>query len=254
MLSADSRAEDDRTLSCSFHQFVESLALIKQCRRGEEIYGQHDPAKYGYRVVSGGARRFALQASGRRRIVDFLQAGDFFGFARPDEHAFTAEALIEGTVVACYSLARIDKLVDSNAQLGRMMCEAMAAEARRLQARILILGQPTALEKVNSFLLEMAKRFSDGPDRMILPMSRYDVADYLALSVETVCRALATLKHQGSIMLAGPRRVRILNRRALEEGRGEDTPGTLCAPSSNREEPDTAAAASILPMLAPTSP
>jgi CRP/FNR family nitrogen fixation transcriptional regulator len=41
-------------------------------------------------------------------------------------------------------------------------------------------------------------------------MSRYDIADYLAVSVETVSRALTELKRRGSIRYASARRIRIL--------------------------------------------
>ena len=53
---------------------------------------------------------------------------------------------------------------------------------------------------------------------MALPMSRYDIADYLAVSVETVSRALTDLKQRGVIKLSGTRIVRIVDRSALEEG------------------------------------
>ena len=49
-------------------------------------------------------------------------------------------------------------------------------------------------------------------------MSRYDIADYLGLSVEAVSRSLTKLKTCGAIRLTGVRRVSILNRDALEWG------------------------------------
>jgi CRP-like cAMP-binding protein len=52
-------------------------------------------------------------------------------------------------------------------------------------------------------------------DRLVLPTSRYDIADYLTLSVETVSRSLTDLKQRGLISLAGPRRVRIVDRHRL---------------------------------------
>jgi CRP/FNR family nitrogen fixation transcriptional regulator len=62
----------------------------------------------------------------------------------------------------------------------------------------------TALEKVGSFILEMETRLSHGGgDSIALPVSRYDIADYLAISVETVSRSLTDLKHRGvSVLLS----------------------------------------------------
>jgi CRP/FNR family nitrogen fixation transcriptional regulator len=56
-------------------------------------------------------------------------------------------------------------------------------------------------------------------NRVALPVSRYDIADYLAVSVETVSRSLSDLKQRGTIKLSGTRTVRIIDRGALEEGR-----------------------------------
>jgi CRP/FNR family nitrogen fixation transcriptional regulator len=57
-----------------------------------------------------------------------------------------------------------------------------------------------------------------------LPISRYDIADYLAVSVETVCRSITDLQQRGVIALTGKRTVRILNRGALEDRGGERIP------------------------------
>jgi predicted transcriptional regulator len=58
----------------------------------------------------------------------------------------------------------------------------------------------------------MAERLSDQTlDRVDLPISRYDIADYLGLSVETICRSLTSLKKHGLIALSGPLSVRIID-------------------------------------------
>ncbi len=56
-----------------------------------------------------------------------------------------------------------------------------------------------------------------------LPVSRYDIADYLAVSVETVCRSITDLQQRGVITLAGKRTVKILNRGALEDRFGKNS-------------------------------
>ena len=87
-----------------------------------------------------------------------------------------------------------------------------------MHALILNLGRTTAEQKVGYFLLRMAERLSGGPaDRMVLPMSREDIADYLALSVETVSRSLTQLKRRGVIWLMGTRLVKIVDRHALDK-------------------------------------
>lgn len=202
---------------------LESLATFMSCRRGQDIYGPGDPSQYWYRVVSGLAKKCAETASGQRQIVDFLMPGDFFGFTARTEHEFAVDVLVDGTVIARYPRRRLEMLADSNPELGRLIRQVAFKAIARLQERMLVLGRTTALEKVGRFLIEMADRFSDASEEVIvLPMSRYDIADYLAISVETVSRALTDLRHRGTIRFANTRRVRIVDRDALQEGRGQD--------------------------------
>ena len=203
---------------------MESLGKARVCHRGEEIYGREDPAKHWYRLVSGMARKCALLADGRRQIVDFLLPGDFFGFVARHEHFFAVEAVIEGTVVVRYPRRSVELLADANPMVGQRIREVAFDAISRSQARMLILGSRSAAQKVASFLVEMAERLSDrAPDVVVLPMSRYDIADYLALSVETVSRALTDLKQRGVIALAGTHQVTIVDRVALEDWSGSQS-------------------------------
>jgi CRP/FNR family nitrogen fixation transcriptional regulator len=64
----------------------------------------------------------------------------------------------------------------------------------------------------------MSYRLSDGPGKpFALPMSRYDIADYLAISVETVSRCISAFKAAGAIRLSGRHEIAILNREGLGE-------------------------------------
>jgi len=207
---------------------LEDLARITRCRRDQEIYRQEDPVESWYRVVSGVLRRFAVRPDGRRQIVDFLLPGDCFGFAGGDErHHFAVEAVTNGTTVTCYPRRRVERLAESNPEVAQAV-RAMTSQAiSRLEAQILILGRTRAPEKVGAFLLDMVVRWSHrerAATRVVLPMSRYDIADYLAVSVETVSRAMTRLKNRGAISLAGTRRVTIVDRDALDEGDENDYP------------------------------
>jgi CRP-like cAMP-binding protein len=170
-------------------------------------------------VVSGSARRCVVRPDGRRQIVDLLLPGDFFGFSNRNEYDSTVEAVVEDTVIASYPRKRVEMMADADPQLAREIRQVAYKALARSRAHLLILGRITAREKVGAFLLELAERSSGGPaDRIVLPISRYDIADCLALSVETVCRSLTELKQRGVIALSGTRCVRIFDRQALEEG------------------------------------
>jgi CRP-like cAMP-binding protein len=219
--SQDLRNPSQRDLA----QLLEPLGTIRRCHRGQEIYGQEDSAACWYSVVSGVLRRFAVRPDGRRQITDFLLPGDFFGFAGGHQHhVFSVEALTKG-VVACYPRRRVEMLAACDPRVAQLIRQKTFDAIDRLQAQVRILGRTRAPEKVGSFLLDMATRCARGPtDNLVLPMSRYDIADYLALSVETVSRAMTDLKQRGAIALAGTRRVTIVDRDAFQDPDNDDVP------------------------------
>jgi CRP-like cAMP-binding protein len=200
-------------------EVVDALAVPVRRRRGQEIYSAESSVQCWYRVLAGAARRFTLRPNGRRQIVDLLLPGDVFGFGVNGRHYFSAEAVGAGTMIAQYPRSSVEKIAASDSMIAAELREMAKQETSRLQTLILILGGITAEEKVGAFLVNLADRLSDdsrGP--VSLPISRYDIADFLALSVETVSRALTSLKERGMITLMGPRKIKIVDRETLEGG------------------------------------
>jgi CRP/FNR family transcriptional regulator, nitrogen fixation regulation protein len=215
-----------RILSSQPHplQKIDHLAVIMRFRRGQEICGEGQPADYWYFVVSGAARRCVFRCDGRRQIVDLLLSGDFFGFTASHEYDFSVEAIGKETVVAAYPRRRVEAAAEFDSDLARQIYRVVFETLSRLQSQLLIVGRITAPEKVGSFILEMAMRLSRGrSDTVALPISRYDIAEYLAVSVETVSRAFGDLKHRGFIQMSGTREVKIIDREALEDGKRSAT-------------------------------
>jgi CRP/FNR family nitrogen fixation transcriptional regulator len=211
---------------------LDSLAFSITCHRGQEICSESSPAEHWYRLVRGTARCCVLRSDGRRQIVGLLLPGDFFGFTAGEAYDYTVEAIVEGTVVASYARRRVEMLADADPQVARDLRQVALEALARLQTQLLTLGRITATEKVSAFILEMAARLSHGrDDGVALPISRYDIADYLAVSVETVSRSLTDLKQRGVIRFLGTRTVKIVDRDALEDGDRESRGARLTMPS-----------------------
>jgi CRP-like cAMP-binding protein len=194
---------------------LEGLARTNSWGQGEIIYQQDAPADYWYRVVVGAARKCAIMPDGRRHIVSFLLPDDLFGFGFSHAHQFTVEAITACTVVARYSRRRAEIVAESDPDVSRRVREAAFESISRLQARMVLLGRNSALEKVAAFLLEMRDRCGSPVDLVELPMSRYDIADYLSIAVETVSRSLTEIRRRQLIALIGTRRFRILDEASL---------------------------------------
>jgi CRP/FNR family transcriptional regulator, nitrogen fixation regulation protein len=196
----------------------DALALITHYQRHQEI-SNGETANFWYRVIRGAAKRCSSQPNGRRQIVDLLLPGDFFGFGPSREGDFIVEALVDGTQIARYPRRRVEALADTNPAIARLIRDLAFAAISRLEVQLLIVGRITALEKVAAFLLEIGERLAhERTDKITLPISRGDMADFLAISVETVSRSLSGLKHRGLIRFISTRQLNILDRETIEFG------------------------------------
>jgi CRP/FNR family nitrogen fixation transcriptional regulator len=182
--------------------------------RYAEIYAEGDSFDCWYKVVSGTVRVCKLLIDGRRHIAEFCFSGDCFGVDSAEGRPYSAEA-VDDVIVMRYRRKPTEQLIDQNHALARLLRDAMLRDLAHAHGHTLRLGRMTAAERVATFLLEMFER-RDRTKALDLPMSRNDIADYLGLTIETVCRTLSAFKRDGTIAIPNPHRIELLDRDALE--------------------------------------
>jgi CRP-like cAMP-binding protein len=182
--------------------------------RNQEIYTEGDASDCWYKVVSGTVRLCKLLADGRRYIAEFCFSGDCFGLDSTATRAFSAEAVGDAIVMRVPRKAA-DQLMDQNPALARRLRDTTLRDLANAHGRMLLLGRMTAPERVATFLLEMFDR-RDEARHLDLPMSRNDIADYLGLTIETVCRILSAFKREGVIGIPNAHCIELIDRQSLE--------------------------------------
>jgi CRP-like cAMP-binding protein len=195
---------------------IESRTLT--IARGCDIYAEGDPADHLYEVVSGAVRICKLMVDGRRQITDFAVPGDMFGFDGIAEHRLSAEAITDVTLLR-FRRRSLEELARREGEIAAMMQAITLRQLTAAQMQLVLLGRKTARERVASFLLDFAERTGTaGRDIVLdLPMSRYDVADHLGLTVETVSRVLTAMRRAGLISMDDAQHIRIRDRDRLAE-------------------------------------
>jgi CRP/FNR family transcriptional regulator, nitrogen fixation regulation protein len=165
-------------------------------RRGNEIFGEAEPAGHVYQIKSGAVRTFKLLSDGRRQIGAFHLPGDIFGIESGDIYRFTAEAILETRV----RIARRERFFGGDPEASgfsnKELLKLIAGSLERAESHVLLLGRQIARERVAAFLTEMDCRLRS-PKILVLPMPRRDIADYLGLTHETVTRCFSALRDLG---------------------------------------------------------
>jgi CRP/FNR family nitrogen fixation transcriptional regulator len=199
-------------------EFLGTLASRRSFSNGQEICVAGEPGEQWYRVDAGAARQISISRDGRRQIVDLLLVGDYFGLTAHAHYDFTVEAAAGDTLICCFPRHAAERLAEVDPVLACDLIRIALTSLARLQATLLVLGRVTSTEKVASFLLHLSSRLTrQDCERLVLPVTRYDIADNLALSVETVSRALTSLRQHNAIRMSGSPSIIVLNRLALEQ-------------------------------------
>jgi CRP-like cAMP-binding protein len=180
---------------------LEPQAITLGADRDEVIVARGNRAMYCFLVVMGCVRAVKLMNDGRRQICEFLLPGDLFGWDALDEYDFTAEAVTPLTLRR-YIHGDLYALADRDRTFACWLRELMVEKLQAGREHTVLLGRQAAAERVSSFLREMAHRMNSDTRTLIeLPMGRADIADYLGLTIETVCRRLTQLRRDGTISI-----------------------------------------------------
>ena len=213
---------------------MDSFAAIGTVTRRvskDTLFWEGDPVDHVYQVVRGVVCLYKLLPDGRRQVARFCHAGDMIGLTADHRYPYTADALTDLAVVRIRR-ADLDLRMESDRNVLQKVLAAISQELSLAQNQLLLLGRKSASERVASFLqamIEQAQREGGDGRSITLPMTRVDIADFLGLTHETVCRVLSTLKAEGIIATPDPHRIEILVPNVLEETAEGEGPQRLCA-------------------------
>ena len=180
---------------------LDQFGITVTVQRGNEIYGQSEPTESCWRIVSGCVRTEKYLEDGRRQVGAFLWPGDLVGMDDLGMHDFGAQAITDVTLRR-YPRRMVEALAQSHAALAHRLRALAVGNLRNAYQQMTLLGRRTATERIASFLLDMHRRSISIDSRIVgVPMNRMDIADYLGLTIETICRYLAQLQRDGIVVI-----------------------------------------------------
>jgi CRP/FNR family transcriptional regulator, nitrogen fixation regulation protein len=184
-------------------------------RRNAMIVCEGDPADYIYLVVKGTVRSCRTYQDGGRGIVAFYLSGEIFGLTGDPAHSLSLEAVTD-TLILFFKRKDLLSAATRDIKIANYLLTATTNELRRIQEHSLMLGR-LGTRRVATFLADLSNR-TGKPKYLKLPMSLLDIADHLALKMETVSRIIAALEKSGSIVRSSYRTVILKDRASLVNG------------------------------------
>ena len=174
------------------------------------IFNDGEIVKSYYQINSGIVKLVKTMADGRVRIVGLLYPSFFVGQSLNRRHSYAAESATEVDLWV-YPKGPFERFLKTHPELERQILYAKMCELDLFREGMLLLGRRCSYERVAGLLFMMAgqaRKIGVLPKNDVhfeLPLTRTEMADYLGLTLETVCRKLSRLKKKHVITLPSSR-------------------------------------------------
>lgn len=188
------------------HQLIREAATSVRVRSRQRLAVTADGSETLY-IARTGLLALTAQIGGRgRQVLNLVYPGEVFrtAFAPPlPDVALTGLAAGEAWRL---SWSTFETLALSEPALGQAYAQQVAEQSARMSLHAAAIGALSGEERVATFLVELVLRLgrkTAGGIAFDVPMSREDIADYLALNADTLSRIMSRIRASGAISIAG---------------------------------------------------
>jgi CRP/FNR family transcriptional regulator len=204
------------------------IANRRVFKPGENILQSDDDPDFFAAVISGVVKLTKVLFDGRQQVVDLLLPIDCLGqvFGRRSSYYAQAASDVE---LCCFPYSGFEQMLEEFPDLKHRFLEQTLDDLESARNWMVLLGRKTAEERVASLLLMLATRSAitnatddehARPVALDLHLKRHEIADFLGLTYETVCRQFTALKNRGLIQQSSRRRFSIPDPEALTRAAG----------------------------------
>lgn len=177
-------------------------AKLEAFSKGDYLFHEGNRAKFYFQVKKGKIKMFNINAEGKTFVQGTFKANE--GFGEPplfDESPYPAYAVAEvDTVMFKLSKSRFLKLLKENPDVHMKFTKTLAV---RLKYKSMLLKEISSFKpehRILSLIDHIKKETpSDGEEKLMVKLTRQQIADLTGLRVETVIRSVKMLEKEGEL-------------------------------------------------------
>jgi CRP/FNR family cyclic AMP-dependent transcriptional regulator len=173
----------------------------REYRRGQIIYGCHEPSTSIYLLVAGKVKLSRVTEDGRRVVVDIYQTGELFGesaflnSSRCEEEAVA----LEDTKVLTWTAAEVADFAEQRPRVGLSLMQILAQRTIELGDRIESFSADNTARRLARTLIRLSERLGrvteDGGIRM-MPLTHELLSQYVGTSREIVTHCMNQFRRE----------------------------------------------------------
>ncbi len=186
-------------------QRLAELSKRQTGKKGYLFFSQNDIADWFYVIENGWVKLFSETINGEEIILDLLTKHDIFGettFFHNNSYSFHAE-MIEPGEIWMIPTTWIQAEIQNYPPFAMAMMTHMAHLKTSRDKQIEHHTIQDASQRLACFLLRLYDGQKSGPIKLMLPIDKHLIANYLGMKPETFSRALIKLNKELDLEIEG---------------------------------------------------
>lgn len=176
-------------------------AVAKQYKKNEIVFDEDEVAHFYYQIIGGSVRMFNSNEEGKEFTQGLFCCGESFG--EPPlfiNETYPAKAMtIQDSTILKLSKDKFLKILEENPSIQKdfLLLFAQKIHSKSRTSKEIINQKPEF--RIIAFLNSYKKKAGNSSEKILIPFTRQDIANYTGLRVETVIRVFAKMNKYNKV-------------------------------------------------------
>ena len=199
---------------------VREAFVVKQFKKNQIIYAEHDAPEYLYCLLTGKAKMYKDGIGGRQQILRLYRPIQYFGYRAyfAGEPYVSSVAAVEAASIGIIPMDLVKEIIDQNRQVAWFFIHELSRNLGGSDTKILNLTQKHIRGRLAEALILLVDNYGleDDGETLNIYMAREDIANLSNMTTSNAIRTLSAFTTEKIITVDG-RRIKILDYNTLKK-------------------------------------
>lgn len=199
---------------------VREAFVVKQFKKNQIIYAEHDAPEYLYCLLTGKAKMYKDGIGGRQQILRLYRPIQYFGYRAyfADEPYVSSVAAVEAASIGIIPMDLVKEIIDQNRQVAWFFIHELSRNLGGSDTKIVNLTQKHIRGRLAEALILLVDNYGleDDGETLNIYMAREDIANLSNMTTSNAIRTLSAFTTEKIITVDG-RRIKILDYNTLKK-------------------------------------
>ena len=194
--------------------------VVRQFKKNQIIYAEHDTPEYLYCLLTGKAKMYKDGIGGRQQILRLYRPIQYFGYRAyfAGEPYVSSVAAVEAASIGIIPMDLVKEIIDENIQVAWFFIHELSRNLGGSDTKIVNLTQKHIRGRLAEALILLVDNYGleDDGETLNIYMAREDIANLSNMTTSNAIRTLSAFTNEKIITVDG-RRIKILDYNTLKK-------------------------------------